>query len=67
MYCSKWNHEQVLANTKLIAAAPDLAEALNTLLIALDAPVVFHPKLGPQWLGPAISNAKAALKKAGIV
>ena len=58
---SGWNPEQAKANAKLIAAAPDLLEALNNLVLASDlssnSPVVGN------W-NELINNAKNAIKKA---
>lgn len=52
------------ADAHLITAAPDLLEALQTMLTALDAPTALHPKFGAQWMGPAIGIARAAIARA---
>lgn len=50
--------EAELANAKLIAAAPELLEALNSLISEIDDAVM------PTSSNEAISKAKAAIKKA---
>lgn len=57
--------QTVEANEKLIAAAPDMAEALRDLYTECDA--MQHEELDsdPVW-GPIMRAAKAALAKAGF-
>jgi hypothetical protein len=40
-------------------------EALSVLIAAVDAPVIHHPVLGPQWLKPALDIAREALADEG--
>lgn len=55
-----FQHDQFRANAKLIAAAPDLAEALQTLV---DLETKQHR---PEVAAKAFADARAALAKAGV-
>lgn len=58
------------ANAHLIAAAPEIAEALVRLLAALEADANVAPdmpiKMSVETNGDAIRDARAALAKAGL-
>ncbi|WP_374255823.1 hypothetical protein [Yokenella regensburgei] len=55
--------EEYAANTKLIAAAPDLLEALQNMIGAFDNPIV-RRKLPSDFNSEAIQSARAAISKA---
>ena len=61
--------ERIRANARLIAAAPELLEALNDCVAVLTDPVVGTVKHDdPDWylaLDRAVTKARAALAKAG--
>lgn len=55
--------EEYAANTRLVAAAPELLEALQNMIGAFDNPVV-RRKLPSDFNSEAIQSARAAIAKA---
>ena len=53
-------------NARLIAAAPEMAEALRALLDDVDGYGLKHPEANSRFEPESAENARAALRKAGL-